>query len=360
MQKKKVGIVGVNGYSGLELAKLLLRHPLVDLQVCFVRDSNWKLTDELLTAAAGEVKLVSPDDLLYWSDSLDGLFLATPVSVSMDVVNRLFDHYGKEQKRRFPVIIDVSGAFRLPLQDFNKYYLEEHTCSSMIDRAHYGLIPWSFALKKQDTFLISNPGCYATSCLMALIPLLRDQVVSPDNIVIDSKSGTTGAGKKAKENLLHAEVEGECLPYRVGLHQHLPEITRYCEIFSQVKPNNMQFTTHLLPTRRGILSSLYLKPFPDLQELNDAEIMERIEQSYQKAYGHYPLVVYGAVEEKPFLLSLKKVVYSARTHISYIVKDKNIYVFATLDNLLKGAASQAVENWNSLNDWPVTTGLIEN
>jgi N-acetyl-gamma-glutamyl-phosphate reductase len=191
---------------------------------------------------------------------------------------------------------------------------------------------------------------------MALIPLLKEGLVDPSQIVIDAKSGTTGAGRKAQENLLFSEVEGECLPYKIGTHQHLPEIIKYADLYSG-QSTDIQFTTHLLPVRRGIISSIYLKRQPHYKDMPDVEFLKRMTTAFDQAYAKNSLVRFGSLEEFPKLLSLKSVVGSPRTHISYTVKGNKIFTFSCIDNLLKGAASQAIENWNSQNRWPTDTGL---
>ncbi len=350
---KPVAVVGANGYSGLELARILLKHPSAELKACFVRDTKWVLSNDLLDAGATQVKSLPVEQLISSAPHFNAIFLATPAELSIELAPRL-----KEMTH----VIDLSGAFRLPADEFEKYYKFAHSSSAPEKMAHYGLSPWN-AIKAKvsdsaspDPILISNPGCYATSCLMALIPLLKNQLVNPTQIVIDAKSGTTGAGRKAKENLLFSEVAGGCPPYKMGEHQHLPEIARYAQMFSG-SAVDIQLNTHLLPVRRGIISSIYLRRNPTLAHMPDSEFSNLIQKSFDESYEKNSLVRHGHAEVLPQLLSLRSVVGSARTHISFTVKGDKVYVFSCIDNLLKGAASQAIENWNLLNDWPYNTGL---
>jgi N-acetyl-gamma-glutamyl-phosphate reductase len=208
-------------------------------------------------------------------------------------------------------------------------------------------VPWAKPAAKNDAHLIANPGCYATSVLMPLIPLLKAGLIDPSSIVIDSKSGTSGGGRKAAENLLFTEVEGECLPYKVAGHQHFPEICQYIETFASatIDPH---FTTQLINVRRGIMSCIYAKLLAGVTET-------QIDAAFSRAYSNDPLIRFG----KTTSLSLKRVVGSARTHINYKIDGQKLYVFSLIDNLLKGAASQAVENFNRLNDLPAHTALTQ-
>jgi N-acetyl-gamma-glutamyl-phosphate reductase len=243
-------------------------------------------------------------------------------------------------------VIDLSGAFRLKTQSYPQWYGFEHSEKDLLAQAQYGLVPFCGPKASQ---LIANPGCYATAVLMPLIPLLRDGLIDPASIVIDAKSGTTGAGKKAAENLIFSEVDGECLPYKVGKHQHLPEIQEYAHALGGQAIDPF-FATHLLPVRRGIIAGIYAK---------------LTQGSYQKVPGTflfdgYPLVSVEQIETpktSSYALSLKRIVGSPKIRIGYQVNDNKLYVFSLIDNLMKGAASQAVENLNRALDLPIDAGL---
>jgi N-acetyl-gamma-glutamyl-phosphate reductase len=326
--KYECAIVGIRGYSGLELARVLSKHPAAKLVAGFATDAAFEhesvpiLPLSALEETARKVKTV---------------FLATPIEVSAELAPRCLAA-GAD-------VIDLSGAFR---QD---------------PKAQYGLVPWCGPAKgpERDNSnaprLIANPGCYATAVLMATVPLLKAEVIRPEILVIDAKSGTTGAGRKAAENLIFSEVEGDCRPYRVGKHQHLPEITAWAQAFSGQAIDPM-FTTHLLPVRRGIVAGIYARLNPDASA-------KAVEGAYASAYAaggacggayrDYPLVRWKEGEN----FSLRTIVGSARTQIQYTVNGNKLYVFSYIDNLLKGAASQAVENFNRLYDLPVTAALTE-
>jgi len=320
--KFSVAVVGGTGYSGQELIRLLKHHP------------HAEVTGSFNSTNVRELK----------ARDYHAIFLATPLETSLALA--------PEFLKQGAHVIDLSGAFRLPVgqitANYQTWYKVEHSAPELVMQAHYGLVPWKKALSPKTPQLVANPGCYASAVLLALLPLLQHPLIRPESVVIDAKSGTTGAGKKAEEALLFSEVDGECLPYKIGTHQHLPEITQWCQLLTQTKIDPI-FTTHLLPTRRGIIAGVYARLLPG-KGLSD------VQTAFHEAYHSYPLVQHGETSNKK-LLSLKSVVGTAMTHIAYQVTGDKLHVFATLDNLLKGAASQAIENFNALADLPVNTGL---
>jgi N-acetyl-gamma-glutamyl-phosphate reductase len=353
---KRVAIIGARGYSGLDLARILLRHPEAELVACFANDSAFALADYLPEPAAKQVPVYALKDLESQLPGLDCVFLATPAEASLELAPRILLH-----KDANASVIDLSGAFRLQagteaerLERYEKWYKAKHTAPALLEKASYGLVPFAKPVTGAKT-LVSNPGCYATAVLMGIIPLLQAKAVEPSSLVIDAKSGTSGAGRKASEGQLFTEVDGECLPYRVGKHQHLPEIQEWAKAYSGGVAIDPFFSTHLLPVRRGIIASIYA-------ELHAGNGAKEVGAAFRKAYADYPLAritqIDGQGDLPPALsLSLKRVSGSARVHISYQVVGKKLYLFSLIDNLLKGAASQAVENFNSLHDFPAALGL---
>ena len=323
MHNYSSSVVGARGYTGIETARLLLSHPHVKLTKCFAT-SDFSLSKYILDEKAKSVQCLKESELM--SNLTDYVFLATPAEVSMDLAPKI-QAAGSQ-------VIDLSGAFRLKKSNYSKWYGFDHTESETLSQATYGLVPWAMPSAKNKNAVIANPGCYASAILLALIPLLKNKLIQPDNIVIDAKSGTSGAGKKPAENLLFTEAADECTPYKVGKHQHYPEIQEAIEQFSgvSIQPH---FSTHLLPVRRGIIASIYGK-------LAKSITVQDIEQAYTKAYANYPLVQFGQTSARPELLSLKNVVGSARTHISFHVENDQLYVFSTIDNLLKGDRKSVV------------------
>lgn len=329
-------VVGARGYSGLETVRLLLQHPRAHLTHCFAT-SEFSLENYLTNPAAAQVRCLPDSEIM--NHLTDVVFLATPPKVSLYLAPKIIAR-GKK-------VIDLSGSFRLKKNDYQKWYGFEHTEKSCLAEAQYGLAAWAGPVSNER--LIANPGCYATAVTLALIPLLKNNLILENSVVIDAKSGTSGAGRKATENLIFTEVEGECLPYKVGHHQHYPEIIEALEAYSG-KKIEAHFTTSLLPVRRGIIAGIYaqLQPDKDLQD---------IETVFAKAYRDNVLISFGSLKKEPSLMSLKKVVGTAKTHISYGVEGRKLYVFSCIDNLLKGAAGQAIENFNRICDLPIFTGL---
>ncbi|MCB0384322.1 MAG: N-acetyl-gamma-glutamyl-phosphate reductase [Bdellovibrionales bacterium] len=315
MTMKKVAIVGWSGYSGLELARLALRHPQMELAACFSRNQETHLPS--LLPGAPSVQILSTEELSQRADQFDTIFFATPTEASLELIPHITSSTAR--------IIDLSGGFR---------------CKKDVV---YGLQP--FCNSKAQ--FIANPGCYVTSVLMALVPLVKASLIDTTRIVIDAKSGSSGAGKSLRSDLLFCEVEGNCLPYKVAQHQHLPEILYYMEEFAGLTANVL-FTPHLMPFKRGIISSIYAQTKGSESDLT---------QVYSEAYKDYPLVSTQSLSEGSNLLLLSKVVGTPRTHISFKVVDGELYLFSCIDNLLKGAASQAIENWNVQNDLPPQYGL---
>jgi N-acetyl-gamma-glutamyl-phosphate reductase len=332
--KTSVSIVGARGYAGVELTKLLLKHPHAELKYAFAT-KDFSITNDVLAQGAQKIVCLTDDKIM---DNLtDVVFLATPAEVSLELAPQI----AKAGKK----VIDLSGAFRLKKNDYNKWYKFDHTEKEMLMSADYGLVPFAGPINK--TNLIANPGCYATAISMALIPLVKKNLIDTTHLVIDAKSGTTGAGKKASENILFSEVDGNCGPYRVGKHQHTPEIQEAVETWgkTEIDPH---FSTTLLPVKTGIIAAIYAQAL--------TTDIKKIEEAYADTYAGYDLVRHGNNIE--VLSSLSKVVGTPYTHISYELVGNKLYVFSVIDNLLKGAASQAVENLNRFLDLPPSFSLI--
>jgi N-acetyl-gamma-glutamyl-phosphate reductase len=361
---EKVGVVGGSGYAGLELVRLLQKHPYARLRACFSSNPEFTFGDFLPTQGAQGIPVIGLKDLEAWLPELHTVFLATPAEVSL--------HLAPQILKAGANVIDLSGAFRLKdgtveerVKAYEHWYQLEHPCPELLDKAEYGLLPWLDAgISTADEAkavpgeprLIANPGCYATSVLMAILPLLKRGLIRPETLVIDAKSGASGGGRKASENLLFTEVEGECLPYRVGKHQHLPEIRSFTQAFSGQEIDPM-FTTHLLCIRRGILSSIYAKTADKVTELD-------FTSAFAQDYSDYGLVQWSSLKGRSpramaFELSLKRVVGTALTRVHFQLEGDRVYLFSLLDNLIKGAAGQAVENFNRLLGAPARTSLSE-
>ncbi len=353
----RVGLIGARGYSGMELGRSLLQHPYVESLTLGTNETAIHLKHWLPESLGREVQCLPVNALIESASQFDIVFLATPAEASMELAPGLLKSSTK--------VIDLSGAFRLSTTEkYQTWYGLKHTSPELLGLAQYGLSPFlSTASDSNSTSphseirLIANPGCYATAVQMALIPLLKKNLLQTESIVIDAKSGTTGAGKKAAESQLFAEISEDSFPYKIGKHQHYPEFCDHISLLTQTKINP-HFSTSLLPLRRGITAGIYAHLQPGCQ-LSD------VTQAFQEAFAQYPLARFtplndpsNSASEDHSILSLKKVVGSARTHISYGVIDNKLYLYSCIDNLMKGAASQAIENMNYLWGWPVHTGLL--
>lgn len=349
-ERVRVSVVGARGYSGAEAARLLMKHPSAEL-VALYATQGFSASDLLPEAPAGLPGLPMSE-----LQPTKVVFLATPAEVSIDLAPKLL--------AAGSVVIDLSGGFRLKgasradaLARHLKHYGQTHPEPDLLLQADYGLVP--FVTGPPVSQLIANPGCYATAVQMAMIPLVRAGLVRMDSMSVDAKSGTTGAGKKAEERLLFSEVDGGCLPYRVGRHQHEPEVSegvaqwglgdrsRYADV-------NFSFVPHLLPVRRGIITTLHARLQAGVGE-------SHVARAFQDCYAGYKLVRLASLHEvgREAELRLQRVVGSARTVIAWHVRGDQLVVFSLIDNLLKGAASQAIENFNRVLGLPVETSLLD-
>jgi N-acetyl-gamma-glutamyl-phosphate reductase len=340
MKTLKVALVGARGYSGLELSRLLLGHPNAQLIDVYSSNTQWQLAQDIIVPSAKNVNTRQLDQLEANAKNYDVIFFATSAGQSAEWIPKLLEH---------TQIIDLSGAFRLNWQQTQKFYKLELD-EKYLSPANYGLSPWN----KCASRFISNPGCYVTATLMALIPLLKENLITTD-VVIDAKSGTTGAGRSPKDSTNFSEISQEIHPYKITNHQHEPEIIRYLSHFASTDIDPI-FTTTLLPIPRGILSSIYTR-------LQDGVGVKQIHEAYEYYYREYPLLqnywLQGDDLGFSWKTSLKRVVNTPFTQLAYTAKDNKLYLFSMIDNLLKGAASQAVENFNAMFELPVTTGLIK-
>jgi N-acetyl-gamma-glutamyl-phosphate reductase len=327
----KVAILGKNGYVGRELLRLVEKHPNLSLS-----------------------HLASVDDCLQNSFELDAVFLATPADISMQAASALM------QANASLRIIDLSGAFRLPGEVFTQWYEMPHKASFLIEKACYGLCPW--ATLQPTAQLIANPGCYATAALMALLPFFKANIMNitdEKSIIIDAKSGVSGSGKNPKPELMFCEMANNFYPYKIGKHQHVPEIEKAVADFSE-QAINIRLTTSLLPIVRGLAMTIYLKASPSFP--SDEAISEAIFNAFHRHYQSYPFVRFQEVGKETMkneqkFLSLHAVIDTPYCHIGFFVKEGHITLFSSIDNLLKGAASQAIENFNALYQLPIETGL---
>lgn len=325
VSKIKVGIAGGTGYSGLELLELLKK------------DSQFEVLSYFGREAFDATRL----------KNLDLVFLCTPNEVSLEMAPKILEQGVS--------VIDLSGAFRLKTHSYSQWYGFEHTESHWLSKAEYSLFPWvKLASFKElpGPRLIANPGCYATAVLMTLIPLLKSSLIDPNHVFLDAKSGTSGAGRKPHVSLLFSEVFGEFRPYKVGQHQHWPEIVEYLEVLSGVTLNP-SFVTELLPIERGISLACFAEWAPQLpMKLRNAE---KLKEVFDKAYESDVSVRIGTDEA---FASLKSIQKSNRVSIQVGVAFDKPMIFTVIDNLQRGAAGQALMNAYQLLGQPLPEFLL--
>lgn len=332
---KRVAIVGATGYAGMELTAILARHPQAQLAGLFSSTG----------AKRGPVTPTLPHliaepftfDALLAADP-EIVFLATPNEVSADLAPKILDA-GK-------VVIDLSGAFRLEdAAAYPSWYGFEHERPELLRQAVYGLTELCNGELKTAK-LVANPGCYPTSILLALRPLTF-AIAKDQAVICDSKSGVSGAGKKADVAWSFAEIAGNFKAYNVGHHRHEPEIRQQLHLGDRAP---IVFVPHLLPTVRGILSTIHIGFTHPMTE-------QQISDAYARAYANAPLVRVLPAGQLP---ELRNVVGTPRAEIGFSLLNggRRAVIVSVIDNLLKGAASQAVQNFNRMCGYAETEALL--
>jgi N-acetyl-gamma-glutamyl-phosphate reductase len=333
-----VSIAGAAGYSGAELIKLLLRHPGVKIDKLFGHSTAGKRIDEVHPSLKSTL---SKEIASFEAESLDGtdlLFVALPSGEAQSIVAEAFNKNVK--------VIDLGGDFRLKdVNIYKKYYKHEHSAPDLMQKAVYGLPEWNEAEIK-NAKIIANPGCYPTSVLLPLIPLLKEKIVSPDFISINSYSGTSGAGKSVNLSMIFSEVNENVRAYKVGVHQHIPEIDLYLQKFGDKTPD-FTFAPHLMPITRGIYTTIHCKT-------DSSTGFANVEEIYEKYYSDKPFVRFLGDQ----IPEIKNVVYTNFCDIGVAITGDNLIIMSVIDNLIKGAAGQAVQNMNLIFDYDQTTGLL--
>jgi N-acetyl-gamma-glutamyl-phosphate reductase len=341
-RKISCAVIGASGYTGVELVRLLLRHPNVELAATTSRQYAGKSLADIYPAFAGKTALkFSLPNVTKFAKHLQAAFLCLPHHDAMGTARRLRDHGVK--------VIDLSADFRFSsVKTYEKTY-GPHSQKGLLKTAVYGL-PEIFGEDVRKANLVGAPGCYVTSALLALAPLVQNQLVTLDGIVCDSKSGVSGAGRKESLELMAAELHGNFKAYGIGSHRHRPEIE---EKLSQLAGRSARivFTPHLLPVSRGILSTVYAQPVRKWQD-------EALARVYEKFYRRSPFVKILKGGKSP---QIKSVVGTNDCHISahYDAHAEKIIVISALDNLLKGASGQAVQCFNLMYGFPEDAGLTQ-
>ncbi|MFA5144952.1 MAG: N-acetyl-gamma-glutamyl-phosphate reductase [Candidatus Omnitrophota bacterium] len=335
-------IIGARGYTGEELIDILLRHPDVRIKSVSAKTEKPQGISGIFPRFKGRIDLVcGQPDVKKIASSCDVVFLALPHTVSMEIAPALLK-LGKK-------VIDLSADYRLrDTKIYEKFYNVRHKDKLHLAEAVYGL-PELYRAKIKSARLIANPGCYPTASILALAPLLAFDLVEAGSIIIDAKSGVSGAGKKSAEGFLFSEINEDFKAYKVNAHQHSPEINQELSKLSG-KKINVTFVPHLLPLNRGILCTVYVRKSKKPQSKG-----QNLTALYKKFYKNEPFMRIREEEDFPRIKDV------ARTNFCDIgIKESadSVIIIAAIDNLLKGASGQAVQNMNIMYKFPEQAALL--
>jgi N-acetyl-gamma-glutamyl-phosphate reductase len=331
-------IIGASGYSGAELMRLLTPRSDTRLVRAIARSSAGERVDTLYPSLAGRVDLRYDafDPALF--DGVDLVFVALPSGEAMTIVPEIQHRVGR--------VIDLGGDFRLPSTAlYEKYYKKPHTAPSLLGSAVYGL-PELHREKIREATFVANPGCYPTSAILGLLPALTKGVVEPEGIVINSLSGVSGAGRTHTVDYSFTELHDNVRAYKIGNHQHIPEIQSVLAGASGV-PVTLSFVPHLIPTARGIYTTIQ-------SDLAKPVGIEEVTALYKEYYADAPFV-----RVKSTVPQMGSVVYTNYCDIGLFIEPhtQKLIVISTIDNLVKGAAGQAIQNMNLMFGLPEATSL---
>ena len=342
--KARVGVLGASGYTGAELVRLLLRHPRVEITLLTAERSAGKAMRDVFPQFSpfDLPKLVTVDGLDWVGALLDVAFCALPHGTTQTVIKGLLAAAPSTR------VVDLSADFRLhDTAAYAKWYGHEHLAPELQSEAVYGLIE-THRREIRHAKLVANPGCYTTCAQLPLVPLIKANAIELDEIVIDAKSGMTGAGRAAKEAMLFSEVSEGFNAYGVGHHRHMAELDQEISLAAG-REVVVSFTPHLVPMNRGILSTIYVRAV-------DGRTAQDLHAILAKAYAGEPFVHVLPFGETPHTRHVRG---SNMTFIG-VAKDRRegrAILVSALDNLVKGASGQAIQNMNLIMGWPETTGL---
>ena len=349
MKTKKAAIIGASGYSGEELVNLLLRHPHAELVAVTSRQNAGQTLAQVFPKFASHPKSktlrFTEPNVEVLAKQADVVFLALPHGVAAE--------YAVPLLQAGVVVIDLSADFRLKSAEiYKEFYAHDHPAPDLLKKSVYGL-PEIYREQIKKSLLIASPGCYPTSILLPIIPLLKTGLVKSTGIIADSLSGVSGAGRKAEVDYLFCECNESVRPYGVPKHRHLSEIEEQLSLAAKTQVT-IQFTPHLIPVNHGILTTLYLAPekhFSTTAEMNS--LNEKISACYQKFYGNEPFV---RLLDGKNLPDTKNVTGTNVLEIAWRLDARTgrLIVMSAEDNLVKGASGQAVQNMNILCGWPET------
>ena len=334
-----VGIVGGTGYTGVELLRLLAQHPQVNLVKITSRSEAGMAVCDLFPNLRGYVDVAFTEPDTAQLQRCDVVFFATPNGVAMQHVPELL-HAGVK-------VIDLAADFRLKKEDeWSKWYGQAHACPQLLETAVYGL-PEVNRESIKEAQLVANPGCYPTAVQLGLLPLLESGLIDATRIIADCKSGVSGAGRKANIGMLLCEASESFKAYGVAGHRHLPEIVQGLQAMSGM-PVGLTFVPHLTPMVRGIHATLYA-------EIKD-QSQEKLQELYTLRYQNEPFVDVLPEGSHPETRSVRGA-NTCRIAIHRPLQGNTLVILSVIDNLVKGAAGQAVQNMNIMFGLEETMGL---
>jgi N-acetyl-gamma-glutamyl-phosphate reductase len=343
MGKLKAAIIGGTGYGSIELVRLINKHPYLEVGSVVSNSQSGSSFSEIYPHLSGiadqPLEKLDVDEL---SEKNDIVFFATPSGVSSKLLPQLVDRGIK--------CIDLSGDFRLRSGDiYETWYKHSPAEDKYLQQATYGLSE-IYAKEIKNTNLIANPGCYPTATTLGLIPVLNTNLADEMSIIIDAKSGVSGAGRGLSLTAHYSEINENFKAYKLGKHQHIPEIEQVLTDESG-SPVTVTFTTHLVPMTRGIMCTMYVNL---KEEISTQKVIELYKQFYQESR-------FIRVRPEGNIPSTKEVSGSNYCDIGLHVDERTnrLTIISVIDNLVKGAAGQAIQNFNLMNGWDERMGLTD-
>ncbi len=337
----KVAIIGGTGYGAVELLRFLDNHPYVEV-ASIISHSN--SGTELSTTYPHIIEIADRQmdslDIEVLAQTIDLVFFATPSNVSKNIIPSLLEKGIK--------CIDLSGDFRLKQpEEYEKWYQSTPAPQEVVNQATYGLSE-IYPEQIKNATLIANPGCYPTATLLGLMPVIKQEFINNQTIIIDAKTGVSGAGRSLSLNVHFSEMNENFKAYKLGEHKHIPEIE---QLLKNEANTSLQviFTPHIVPMTRGIMSTIYV-------DLKDYKTTRELVDLYKDYYSDHPFV---RVRPEGTIPSTKEVYGSNYCDIGLYADERTgkLTIISVIDNLVKGASGQAIQNMNIMNGWDVTTGL---
>ncbi len=336
----KIGIIGATGYGGLELIRFLHNHPEVEKIELFTSSDEGAIFSSrfghLIAIHDDPLKKIDVDSFA----SLDVIFTSTPSGVTSKLLPSLVG--------LGPKLIDLSGDYRLKEpKKYEEWYKKEPAPLNLLAESVYGLTEWNeYNIKNAQ--IIANPGCYPTAVLLSVLPLIKNRLIESNSLIIDAKSGISGAGNKPSQGTHFSETNENFSIYKMNEHQHIPEIEQAINMFTDVNAT-VSFNTHLVPMTRGILSTAYATVLPGV---TNTQLTESLEETYK----NHPFV---RIIKDTSSLGTNRVKGSNYCDILVKLDERTnrVTIVSVIDNLVKGAAGQAIQNMNVQFDLPQTLGL---